>query len=102
MHQKPKRNFIDKSRSTVRIPFNSTMKLVNDESSFEVDSTSSKSKAFRNSLGKIYRQLQTVAVVDVVMCKKEGTLTSEPNETTNIKEINAPVAWKQVANLTKI
>ena len=102
MHQKPKRNFIDRSRSTVRIPLNSTMKLINDESSYEVDSTSSKSKAFRNSLGKIYRQLQTVAAVDVVLRKEEGTLTSEPIESANIKEANAPIVWKQVANLTKI
>ena len=102
MHQNPKRNFIDKSRSTVRIPLNSTMKLINDESSYEVDSTSSKSKAFRNSFGKIYRQLQTVAAVDVVMCKEEGTLITEPIETANLKEANAPIAWKQVASLTKI
>ena len=102
LHEIQTRNFIKASRSTVKIPL--SIKLVTDESIYDGDSTSSK-QAYRSSLNKTVKQLQTVMAVDVTLRKEEVPLSvglEEPIEEEKMIRTNGPIAWKQVAYLTKI
>ena len=56
-------------------------------------------------MNKTVKQLQTVMAVDVTLRKEEVPLSvglEEPIEEEKMIRTNGPIAWKQVAYLTKI